>query len=76
LAELEIETIQKQEGKCVLTDLDSKGWRICDNSTRILTGGVSDPDQDDDGSGRLATRLLEAAHLLPDISCAGSRNRL
>jgi integrase len=40
LAELEIEAIQKREGKWVLNDLEDKGRRICDNPTRILAGGV------------------------------------
>ena len=33
--QLEIETIQQREGRWVLTDLEGKGRRICDNPTRI-----------------------------------------
>ena len=39
LAEFELETIQQREGRWVLTDLEGKGRRICDNPTRILAGG-------------------------------------
>ena len=38
LAEFELETIQQREGRWVLTDLEGKGRRICDNPTQILAG--------------------------------------
>jgi hypothetical protein len=41
LAEFELETIQQREGRWVLTDLEGKGRRICDNPTRILAGSES-----------------------------------
>jgi hypothetical protein len=36
----ELETSQQREGRWVLTDLEGKGRRICDNPTRILAGGA------------------------------------
>ena len=39
LTEFEFKTIQQREGSWVLTDLEGKGQRICDNPRRILAGG-------------------------------------
>jgi hypothetical protein len=43
LAEFELKTIQQREGMWVLTGLEGKGRRICDNPRRILAGGWKSP---------------------------------